>query len=286
MRSASTVSLYLHGLELGAFFWTDRVRGASFVERQARNGHVSVVIDRLGYDSSGKPDGMASCLGGQADIANQIVDDLRTGDYSAKGRSNAPRYSKVVLGGHSVGGLLTLLAAVSFNNVDGLIVASYSDRILSAAGMGAAAANATACAAGGQRTEGGAFPGGYAPFAPSLAAFKGGFFLSADEEDIDWVAERRNLNPCGDTATFAPAGKVNLANIGQITAPVLVILGKEDAIFPPPAGPDQRSLFTSSRRASLVELSPSNHSVTTEATAPQFAQSISDWLDAEGFGPR
>lgn len=168
LRESESVALYLHGLELGEFFWTYETQGASFVERQARDGHVSVVIDRLGYDASGKPQGMMSCLGGQADIAHQIVDDLRSGDYRVKGAATAPTFSKVVLGGHSAGGLLTELTAVSFNNVDGLIVASYSDTILSDAGKAAAVANAAACMAGGQPTEGGAFPGGYASFPPSL----------------------------------------------------------------------------------------------------------------------
>lgn len=285
----TSVTLYLHGLELGEFFWTYPAQGMSFVERQARDGHVSVVIDRLGYDTSGKPDGTQSCLGGQADIAHQIVDQLRSGDYSMAGdgsshSSSVPTFDKVVLGGHSVGGLLTELTAVSFNNVDGLIDISYSDTVLSDATKAAAAANAAACAAGGQRTEGGAFPTGYAPFAPSVPDFRAGFFVSADPFDIDAVTESRNLNPCGDTATFAAAAAVNVANIATIKAPVLVIIGKQDALFPPPAGPTQRNLFTGSSSVTLRELEPSGHAVTIEATAPELAASISKWLDDNGFG--
>ena len=274
----AAVTLYLHGLELGEFFWTDGPNDTSFVDRMAAAGHVSVVIDRLGYDSSGKPDGNGSCLGGQADIAHQIVDDLRSGSYVTAGRPVSARFKKVALGGHSVGGLLSELTAVSFNNVDAIIVASYSDVVLSDAAKAAAAANAAECAAGGRRTEGGAFPPAYAPFAPSVDDFRKGFFLSATPEDADLITEKRNLNPCGDTATFAPAATVNAANIASVTVPVLVIIGVQDALFPPPAGPNQKALFTGSKNARLVQLEPSSHAITVEAVAPQFAREVADFL--------
>ncbi len=283
VRESTSVALYLHGLELGEFFWTYETQGASFVERQARAGHVSVVIDRLGYDASGKPQGMMSCLGGQADIAHQIVDDLRSGEYRVKGSDSAPTFSKVVLGGHSAGGLLTELTAISFDNVDGLIVASYSDTILSDAGKAAATANAAACAAGGQPTEGGTFPSGYASFPPSLDDFRAGFFVSSAPDDVDAISELRNLNPCGDTATFAAGAMTNLKSIASIDVPVLVIIGKEDALFPPPSGRTQRDLFTGSPNVTLKQLSPSGHAVTVEETAPQFSDAISRWRDREGF---
>jgi pimeloyl-ACP methyl ester carboxylesterase len=135
------------------------------------------------------------------------------------------------------------------------------------------------CAAGGQRSEGGDFPTGYAPFAPTAADFRAGFFLSAKPKDIAAVTEMRNVNPCGDTATFAAAAAVNLANIGSIDVPVLVIIGSEDALFSPPSGPTQRDLFTGSPRVTLRELSPSSHAVTVEATAPEFSRQIAKWLE-------
>jgi pimeloyl-ACP methyl ester carboxylesterase len=278
VQRGRAATLFLHGLELGEFFWTDGPNDISFVDRMAAAGQVSVVIDRLGYDSSGKPDGNGSCLGGQADIAHQIVDDLRAGSYETAGSSSSARFSKVALGGHSAGGLLTELTAISFNNVDAIVVASYSDTVLSDAGKAAAAANAQACTAGGQPTEGGAFPRAYASFPPSLDDFRKGFFLSASPADIDRIAEKRNLNPCGDTATFAAGAAVNAANIASITVPVLVIIGGQDALFPPPAGPTQKSLFTGSKNVRLVQLSPSSHAITVEAVAPQFARTIADFL--------
>ncbi len=90
------VTLYLHGLGVGQFFWRFRnVPGYDHAAAQARAGHASVVIDRLGYDLSGKPYGKKICLGARADIAHQIITDLRTGHYSIGSRPAVPRFAKV-----------------------------------------------------------------------------------------------------------------------------------------------------------------------------------------------
>ncbi|SDY62639.1 hypothetical protein SAMN05661080_04081 [Modestobacter sp. DSM 44400] len=57
-----TATLYLHGLGLGEFFWTNPdVPGYDFAAQQARDGHISVVVDRLGYDDSDDPPGKEIC---------------------------------------------------------------------------------------------------------------------------------------------------------------------------------------------------------------------------------
>src|SRR5687768_6763424 len=45
-------TLYLHEFSFGRFFWRfDDVPGYDFAVAMAEAGHVSVVIDRLGYDA-------------------------------------------------------------------------------------------------------------------------------------------------------------------------------------------------------------------------------------------
>src|SRR4051794_29602761 len=51
-----SVTLYLHGLSYGAFFFRfDAVPGYDTAVELARSGHASVVVDRLGYRSSSGP---------------------------------------------------------------------------------------------------------------------------------------------------------------------------------------------------------------------------------------
>lgn len=280
---AKTATLYLHGLDLGEFFWTGEFQGDSFAERQAEAGHVSVVIDRLGYDSSGKPNGFQSCFGGQADIAHQIVQQLKKGSYQVRrGEVQALSFDKVVLAGHSVGGSITELEAYSFGDVDGIIVASHDDTGFTDAATAAAAAATKDCQAGGTPTEGSA-PDGYAFFSSSPENFRQIFFVSTPPALIDAALELRNLNPCGDMASAVPAQQLNFANVSKISVPVLVIAGKEDEVYPRPLQA-QADLFTGSTDVKVVGLSPSGHSLTTEQTAPQFANAVSHWLDSQDLG--
>jgi len=125
---AHTVTLYLHGLGLGEFFWNFKaVAGYDYADALAADGQASVVIDRLGYDSSGKPAGKQLCLGSQADIVHQEIVDLRDGHYTLAGHQPA-RFSRVVLAGHSFGGLIAQIEAYSFGGINGLVVMSYATR--------------------------------------------------------------------------------------------------------------------------------------------------------------
>jgi len=126
---------------------------------------VSVVIDRLGCDLSGKPYDNNICLGAQADIAHQIVMDLRSGHHTVGGRPVAPRFATVTLAGHSFGGLIAQIEAYSFGDIDGLVAVAYSDQVVSPLAKRLLAAQAAKCVAGGQRVDGFG-PGGCAPFAP------------------------------------------------------------------------------------------------------------------------
>ena len=87
----SGVTLYLHGLGLGEWLWNFQpVKSYNFVAGMARAGHASVSVDRLGYGASDKPpDGKSLCIGSQADVAHQIVGQLKAGSYTVAGRQGA-----------------------------------------------------------------------------------------------------------------------------------------------------------------------------------------------------
>src|SRR5947208_11291228 len=114
-KRKSAATLYLHGLGFGEWFWNfAAVPGYDYAAAQAKAGHVSVTIDRLGYAASGHPDGNKSCIGGQADIAHQVIQALRKGTYSVAG-GKAVRFTRIALAGHSAGAEIAMLEAYSFN---------------------------------------------------------------------------------------------------------------------------------------------------------------------------
>ena len=271
-------TLYLHGLSFGEFFWNfAQAQNYDCAANQAKAGQVSVVIDRLGYGSSDKPEGNSICVGSRADIAHQIVLELRAGSYQVNPSGQAPEFSRVVLAGHSYGGQIAQVAAYSFGDIDGLIVIGYADRVQSQLLRDNSAYAASVCASGGLRV-GAVGPAGYAPFgAPDGAA--AALFNSAEPAVQSAALQLLTLDPCGDTASFAPAVAVNLVNVPSITVPVLIIAGGSDALFPVPAGPDQASLFTGAASVDQVTLPTVAHAITLEqAYAPSALRPLNDWL--------
>jgi pimeloyl-ACP methyl ester carboxylesterase len=280
-RRKSAATLYLHGLGLGEFFWSfTQVPGYDYAAALAKAGRVSVVIDRLGYDSSGGVDGNQSCLGGQADIAHQIVGQLRSGGYVVEGGA-AVRFKKIALAGHSVGGLIANIEAYSFKDVNALVIMSisFAPKLPFAQIQFLGARNA--CLAGGQPSEPGG-PPGYAYFGQTVDDFKAIFIHSATQTVIDAAIPLRNRDPCGDTASLVP-GLVQGGSVKAIKVPVLVICGTRDALYSPKGCRVQKDRYIGARDVSLALVKNAGHALTLEREAPTFRKKVSRWLARRGY---
>ena len=80
---------------------------------------------------AGSPPGNQSCLGAQADIAHQMIGQLRSGSYALED-GEPPRFDKVALGGHSTGALIANLEAFSFSDADALVAMSFTPQVTQA----------------------------------------------------------------------------------------------------------------------------------------------------------
>jgi pimeloyl-ACP methyl ester carboxylesterase len=282
--SSNAVTVYLHGLGYGEFFWRFRaVGGYDYATEQAQAGHASVVLDRLGYDSSDHPQGQLSCLGAQADVAHQVVSKLRSGAYESGGAAAPTRFARVALAGHSAGGAVAQIEAYSYQDVNALIVASWADQGSSQVALDTFSETAGICATGGQQAEGSSGPGGYAYFGQTPAQFQAVMFHNAATRVVAAATALRNRDPCGDTDSVLQAIATDQARLASVNVPVLVICGNQDALFPPPACQQQRDHFTGSADASAVFLDNTGHAVTLERTAKKFRTTVSAWLGKRGF---
>lgn len=281
-RARRAVTLYLHGLGFGEWFWNfNSVPGRNYATALAKSGHLSVTIDRLGYDASGHPDGMKSCLGGQADIAHQIVQALRSGSYTLDG-AKPIRFKKVALFGHSIGSEISIIEAYSFADVDALADASFSYLNLPRAQV-ALGPTRDSCLAGGQSPEPGT-PSGYAYFGqPDAADFQAIMFHSAAKSVINAASPLRNLDPCGDIGSIIPALLQQKAFISKIKVPVLVICGTKDALYSPLGCSMQADRFTGSRSVSTALVANAGHALPFERSAASFRRKASRWLKRRGF---
>src|SRR5919197_6269528 len=82
------VTVYYEGFDSGEWNWRFRVvPGYDYAAEMAKLGQASVTVDQVGYGASGHPQGNDTCIGAQADIAHQIIGQLRGPTYSAQGMS-------------------------------------------------------------------------------------------------------------------------------------------------------------------------------------------------------
>lgn len=282
--TAPTGTLYLHEFSFGKFFWGFAdVPGYDYVGALARRGHVSIVVDRLGYDDSGHPPGTQTCLGAHADIAAQIVGQLQEGAYESAGRKPLA-FGRIVLAGHSVGAGAAELAAHSVDDLDvaGLMILAWADQGYSARSVQQSLAQGSDCSGDGQPAEPGG-PGGYAYFGRTEQDFQQNVFADTDPAVVERVTKMRNRDPCGDNSTLAGLAAVNAAGIGDIDVPVLLLFGEGDAIFEDPAADVQARLFRSSPSVTLRRFPKAGHALTLERAAPSVQDAAADWLEEKGF---
>jgi pimeloyl-ACP methyl ester carboxylesterase len=279
--SGGAASLYLHGLGFGQFFWDfTAVPGYDFASQMAAAGHVSVIIDRLGYGASDHPPGQKSCIGDQATIAHQIVQDLRHGSYSVTG--GAPvSFSRIALVGHSAGSAIAQVEAYSFHDVDALGVWSWADLGQSPFALGTFVVAGEKCLVSGSVSSGGA--PGYVPFGATAADFDRAMFHNADPAVVSAVNAARNPDPCGDDESLVQTLVFDNLLLPTIKVPVLLVFGANDALFPPPAGTLQRLHFLGSRDVTFDQIPNTGHAVTLERSEPTLLADVSAWLAARGF---
>ncbi|WP_320670107.1 alpha/beta hydrolase [Patulibacter defluvii] len=281
---APAVTLYLHGLGYSGelFFRFRDVPGYDYGMQQAQAGHASVILDRLGNPAHDElRDGNATCIPAQADMADQVIRALRDGRVD--GLPGAPRFRRVLLAGHSLGGFITQITQYSFNSADAIAVIGYTD-VPSVLALGTFANAALDCTLAPRKAHGGTGAPNYAPFGRTAADFASGHFHDIDPAVAQAVLARRNLDACGDLMSALQSLVVDhLGTRLGISSPVLVISGANDALFPPPTnGLQALTGYLRSPDVSLVELPSTGHAVTLGRTHEAFRAAIDRWLRAHG----
>jgi pimeloyl-ACP methyl ester carboxylesterase len=252
----------------------------------ANAGHVSVTIDRLGFGASGLPNGLLVCMGSQADVIHQVVMALRSGNYALAGMA-APRFRRVALAGISFGGTEAAIEAYSFKDIDALIeLSSAIDQGGSPAFLLDLVANRNggaipACALGGAaKYPDGHGPGGYAYVLKDRTDL---IFHNADPAVVGTFQRGWERDPCGEGASLVATLAADRLFLKDITIPVLLAFGANDALLSPGDAERQSDLFTGSPDKTLIKAPNTGHAMQLERTAPASRAALSDWLRAHGF---
>jgi pimeloyl-ACP methyl ester carboxylesterase len=269
------VTLYLHGLGVAEWLWRfEGVPSYNYALQQARAGHVSVTVDRLGYGASSRPDGNQICIGSDADIMHQIVQALKTGSYAlAVGKPR--KYKRVALAGHSAAGEISILEAYSYRDVSALIVVAFSFSNLPAANI----------TFGNQRNQcqsGQTFGPGYAFFGQTGAEFEQTFFHSAVSAVRSQAVPQHPADPCGLNLSLTDAINQQRAGAEKIKIPAVVVCGANDVLYAPFGCEAQAERFGSRDKRTII-INNAGHGLPLEKPAPTFRQKLGRWLSKRGF---
>ncbi len=258
-RHDRSLTVYVHGVGIdGSTAFLDH----AFAE--ARDGRASLVIDRIGYGRSTHPDGNDLCTGAEADIVHQVVVHLRAGDYGG------PSFQRIVLAGHSAGGLLAEIEAYTFHDVDALAILGYEDQGFTPVLLSALGEHAARCAA----------PAA-ASYQPTFDDLRSAWFSDdADPAAVADVVDHHEPDPCGENPL--PYILSNPVQLAGVTVPVLVAYGESDALFDPSFASVQAAHFTDTV-VTTVLLPHTAHLFMRERTAPLFRAQLDRWLASNGF---
>jgi pimeloyl-ACP methyl ester carboxylesterase len=275
------VTLYLHGLGLGEWMWAlPGVPSYNYALQQARAGHISVTVDRIGYGASGHPDGNQSCIGSQSDVAHQIVQALKTGTY-ARAVGKPVRYKRVALAGHSAGGEIAILEAYSYRDISALIVVGFSYSNL-AAGNIAFGNQRNVCTAGGIPPASAGGAPNYAFFGQTPAEFEQTMFHSAPKNVRDVAIPLHNPDPCGDNLSLIDALNTQRAGAPKIKVPAVVLCGARDVLYAPFGCEAQAERFGGKDKRTII-IGNAGHALPLEKTAGTFRSKLGRWLSRRGF---
>lgn len=127
---ARTVQLLVHGATYNGAYWDFRTidpERYSYVMNAAQKGFVTFTIDRLGSGSSDKPDGTTNTVDTAAYVLHQIVQSLLAG------RIGGVKYRQVMLVGHSLGSIISIVEDATYHDASALLLTGFSHSLNPAA---------------------------------------------------------------------------------------------------------------------------------------------------------
>ncbi|MEH6375487.1 alpha/beta fold hydrolase [Streptomyces sp. KLMMK] len=124
--TADTAMVLVPGATYNHTYWDFPYQPETYNFRQAMNraGYATFVVDRLGTGASSRPPSALLTASVQAGAVHQVIQALRGG------RIGGTDFHKVILGGHSLGSLISVLEAGTYNDADAVVLTGITHRIV------------------------------------------------------------------------------------------------------------------------------------------------------------
>jgi pimeloyl-ACP methyl ester carboxylesterase len=232
-----------------------------------RAGFDTLALDRIGTGGSDRPPTPVVTLPANAFVLHQIVQHLRH------------RWARVFIVGHSMGSLISVLEAATYNDVDGVVVTG----VLHTQDAQSKFIRHFHSAADDHRFADDPPPDGYMTSRPGgrLACF---YWKDTVEDTVLRLDEATK-----DTVTAGELASIDLARqssvSGAVSSPVLVIVGQRDiTASSDPITADgaamaaERGFYDGARTYDAAVIPETGHNICLHTTAPMQHAIIVDWL--------
>lgn len=248
-----TAVVLMHGLSYTKEAWD--FPGYSVAQTIAEAGYATFAIDRLGYGESKLDNGYNVTHEAYADMAHQIVEQLR-----------GQGFSHVVLGGHSAGAGTTEVAAGVYGGVDAIMALGWHHRPSDQLAQDF-------------------FTGDYVRAAQDDFEY----FLGTPEHraEMFYTAEADPAVVEADTkaAVLTPSGEIfsigkqpSRLVIGNIKVPVFLQFGDSDRLFELEYAEMHASEFLSAPSVTVDVVRDAGHTFMLQKNGPAGARTMADWL--------
>jgi pimeloyl-ACP methyl ester carboxylesterase len=279
-RGATTLQVLVPGGTYTSAYWDIGYAPKTRSYRQAMNraGIATVAIDRLGSGRSSKAVSAVVTVSAQAEAVHAVIQSLRS------------RFDEVVLVGHSIGSAVAMTEAVTYRDVDGVVVTGLSHRINLPGAVPVFTTLAPALLDPSFKDRGldlgylTTIPGTrYSSFHAPGASEPGALAFDEATKDVVTLTET--------VGTVLVGSLIPLSR--RITVPVMLVMGGGDGNFcGPPLGADCSSnealrvsegrFYAAEARLRAHVVPGYGHSLNFSPNAPDYHEAVIEWADGIG----
>jgi pimeloyl-ACP methyl ester carboxylesterase len=273
-----TVQLLVHGATYNHLYWDFPYQNSyySYVRAATRAGYATFNVDRLGAGQSSHPPGRQLSMAESSTSLHRVLSMLRAGGGEVGGHP----FRHVIWVGHSFGSIYAWLEISRYHDVDAAVLTGLLHKFSPSYGALAATYNYTA-ALDPLFAE---LPGvDWSQYLTTVPGTLGQLFYYLPTADPNVIAtDEANKDTIGlieDSQSFAVyALPPDQAPSREITVPVLLVVGQQDAVFCTPDAVDCSSAdavarfeapyYSAQAHRRVVVIPSTGHDLNLHTTAP------------------
>jgi pimeloyl-ACP methyl ester carboxylesterase len=277
------VQVLIHGGAYNHTYWDIpyRPQQYSYVEQATNQGYATLNFDRLGYGQSAHPNPLTLNFTVAGYVTHQLVTALRQG-------SLGPKFSTVILNGHSMGAAAADNEAENYSDINGLIVSGIGHELDPEVEV---TVGSKLYPAELDPKFAGHIPPGYLTTIPGqrAGAFVEPGLIEPGMVAVEETTLKDTLSPNELTTLFEESYNPTLTR--KITVPVLFAQGEFDELWclrtkncrTDPTSAAEASYYSPGVSFTHIIIPQAGHSINVSITAPAFYAQTFAWLAVHGL---